>query len=697
MRVRISRLSIPLVCACALLACSDGSDKKATSHHPVREADSGERATDSDRDAAVDASSSAETPLSPTDAGPPDAAADAEMIGCGDGKLQEGEACDDGNSSGGDGCSADCHATERDFVCPAPGRACVSTVKCGDGRISGRERCDDGNRAQGDGCSRDCELEPGYACPTPGSFCVAAKCGDKILAGDEQCEDDDETPTDGDGCSASCRIEPGFICPNVGEACRPTVCNDGARQGSEPCDDGNSVVGDGCNPFCEVEPDCSAGACRSRCGDGLILPDDREACDDGNTIDHDGCSSDCQVEKGYTCTLEQSALPEVLAVPVTYRDFIALPAEAAAAHPDFEQFVGNNVTMGLVENMLGADGKPVYTGICDQRGQPYVDPLPAACPYAQQTTSKANFDQWYRDVPGVNLTKVVRMSLAREPSGRAYAISNASFFPWDGDPNSWVAQGLELERDGHDYGFTSEIRSYFEFRPDTQNPQTLRFSGDDDVWVFINRRLAVDIGGSHNERERSVTLDDATARMLSLEAGHIYEIALFHAERHTPASNFNLTLDGFVSAKSKCEAKCGDGIVTGRETCDDGKNDGSYGSCTPDCKPAAHCGDGRRDEKYEACDDGVNLTTYAANGEPGCAPGCKLSAYCGDKRVDSLAGEQCDDGENPGGYGRCSHDCSLGPRCGDGKLQRDDGEECDDGNLLGNDGCSSACKGEGPL
>ena len=618
------------------------------------------------------------------------------MVGCGDGKLQQDEACDDGNSSAGDGCSADCTATEQDYVCPAPGQKCVSTVKCGDGRVSGREQCDDGNRAQGDGCSRDCELERGYACPTAGSSCIAAKCGDKILAGDEQCEDDDETPTDGDGCSANCRLEPGFVCFNVGEACRPTVCNDGARQGSEACDDGNLVVGDGCNPFCEVEPDCSAGACRSRCGDGLILPDDNEACDDGNTNDHDGCSSDCQIEKGYTCSLEQSVLPEVLSVPVTYRDFIALPGEGSTAHPDFEVFKGIDVTPGLVEPMLGSDGKPVYTGICDERLVPYPDPLPASCPYGQQTTTKANFDQWYRDVAGVNLTKVGRMSLARDPIGRSYAISNPAFFPWDGEAGSWVAMGRELASDEHDYGFTSEIRSYFEFRADAQNPQTLRFSGDDDVWVFINRRLAVDIGGSHGQRDRSVTLDDAGASTLALQAGHIYEIALFHAERHTPASNFNLTLDGFVSAKSKCEAKCGDGIVTGREACDDGKNDGSYGSCTADCKRAGYCGDGKRDARYEDCDDGINLMNYAASGKRGCAPGCKLSAYCGDKRVDSLAGEQCDDGENPGGYGRCSPDCHLGPRCGDGKLQRDDGEECDDGNLIGNDGCSSDCKGEGP-
>jgi fibro-slime domain-containing protein len=629
-----------------------------------------------------------------------DAGAPAEMGGCGDGELQNGESCDDGNNKPGDGCAADCRTTEQNYVCPSPGEACVSSVKCGDGKISGKETCDDGDADSADGCDDDCSIEPGWTCPGAGEACRAARCGDGIVAGDEQCEDDDDPPSDGDGCNAQCKLEAGSVCPQPKAACRPTSCNDGMREGSEACDDGNQTLGDGCTPFCEVEPDCGGGACKSRCGDGLLLPSDPEACDDGNTRDGDGCSANCEVESGYSCSREQMELPDTLEIPITYRDFISIvqPDSGATRHPDFELFFGTEVTQGLVAERLGDDGKPVYTGLCDDAGQPYPDPAPGSgqCPNNQMTTSAGNFEQWYRDRSEVNVSKVERLRLQRDAQSGLYRFGDAAFFPWDGDANSQIGRGLEQAYEEHDFGFTSEVRYYFEYRAEAQNPATLSFSGDDDVWVFINRHLAVDLGGVHGERSGSVTLDEGTASRLEMESGRIYEIALFHAERKTWDSNFNLTLGGFAAARSDCSSRCGDGIAVAGEGCDDGKNDGSYGSCTSDCRRAAWCGDGKRDQDHEACDDGVNITTYGAEGKPGCAPGCKHRAFCGDERVDSFAGEECDDGENPGGYNQCGRDCHLGPRCGDGIRQREDGEDCDDKNLIGGDGCSKSCKREQP-
>jgi fibro-slime domain-containing protein len=609
-----------------------------------------------------------------------------EMEGCGDGVIQPGERCDDGNNEGGDGCAPDCQQVETEFVCPTPGEACVSTVECGDGIISGTETCDDGNGEGGDGCDSACTLELGWKCPVAGAACEAAACGDGVIAGSEQCEDGDVTPEDGDGCSAGCKLEPGYACDEPELECRTTVCGDGMKEGSEPCDDGNQVVGDGCNPFCEVEPDCSAGACVSRCGDGLLLPTDDEACDDGNTRDGDGCSSTCEIEPGHTCELVTTDPPETLEVAATYRDFIALPTAGNASHPDFQAFGGSDPTTGLVQDQLGSDGKPVYADICDGDG-PVTDP---PCPDGQQLTTQANFDQWYRDVPGVNVTLVERMSLMRQADG-SYLFPDPAFFPFDG--SGWVASGEENASDTHNFGFTSEVRYWFEFRGD----EVLTFSGDDDVWVFIGGQLALDLGGLHPERNGTVTLDVDTAAALGLKVGNIYEIALFHAERHTDASNFNLTLAGFTGGRSVCETECGDGIVAGDERCDDGENDGSYGGCTAECLRAPFCGDGERQkDEGEECDDGVNLTPYDTDGE-GCSPGCKRPGFCGDGVTQGMFGERCDDGEdNADGYGKCRTDCTFGPRCGDGQVQEDEGEECDDFNLVRGDGCDDACKLEAP-
>jgi len=578
----------------------------------------------------------------PSDAGP----------ACGDGKIDPGEKCDDGNGVSGDGCAANCDAVEKDFACPTPGQPCVSTVKCGDGKITGSETCDDGNAAASDGCSASCQVESGWKCPTPGALCIAADCGDGILAGNEKCDDGNKNASD--GCGPACKLEPGFKCPTPGQPCSPTTCGDGLPEGTEQCDDGNHDMGDGCTPFCVKEPNCGAGECVSSCGDGLKLPSDNEQCEDGNTIAGDGCSPSCQVEPGFKCTDATSGGGAQLKLPIVIRDF-------SSAHPDMEKFLG--VDLGIVATALKTNGKPQYAKATG--GTP-------------TTTGAANFDQWYSDVTGVNMTMLQTLTL-NQIAGGTYQFNNGNFFPIDG-------QGFGNQGNPHNFHFTSEVRYWFEYK----GGEVLDFTGDDDVWVFVKKQLTVDIGGVHGAMNGSVTLNAAKASQLGLQVGKVYEIVVFQAERHTTQSNYKLTLSGFNNTTSTCQSVCGDGVKTPDEACDDGKNDGSYGSCTADCKPGPNCGDSIVQSPQEECDDGVNLTPYG-----GCAPGCKKGGFCGDNVVDSLFGEACDDGVNDGGYGECESGCKLGPRCGDG-IKQSPQEECDDGNKKNNDGCSANCKSEGP-
>lgn len=642
---------------------------------------------------------------------------------CGDGKLSlaRGEQCDDGakcnngaactrdadcasmgggrcEARGGDGCAAIC-VTEENFACPEPGLPCVSTVVCGDGRVTGSETCDDRNTATQDGCD-NCRVEAGWVCPV-GGVCRATACGDGYKAGLEECDDGDNVDN---GCSTTCQLRDGFKCPTPGQQCSRTTCGDRLVEGREQCDDGNFDTGDGCSPLCKDEPVCSNGACQAKCGDGIKLSN--EDCDDGNLRNFDGCSSACRIELGFDCVVDHQP-PQL---PIVYRDFIGTldtglndpyPGNTGPLHRDFEKY---DDCIEQVRSQLDAQKKPeLMSRNSSRRAGNCVE-------------SADTFRQWFRSDATVNRTVVDVLPFAAvnpsDPTSRDYVFEDLTFFPLDGrgfnDPNA--PGGLKErarpadEGPPRNYHFTSELRYWFTYR----GGEMLTFYGDDDVWVFINGNLAVDIAGVHGQRERSITLGTAqsgstqgdtgtvgifNAATLGLTVGGIYDVVVFQAERHLDASNYKLTLRNFFSGRSVCRSTCGDGRLASNEACDNGtNNDGRYNGCTNLCTLGPRCGDRTvQSGQGEQCDDGINLATYGGTVQR-CGPGCHIAPYCGDGAIDG--GEQCDDGAgNRSGdaYNGCSTSCVLGPRCGDGVVTNN--EACDDGALNGTSqsGCEASC------
>ncbi|HKO53944.1 MAG TPA: DUF4215 domain-containing protein [Polyangiaceae bacterium] len=231
---------------------------------------------------------------------------------CGNGKLDPGETCDDSNIYSGDGCSGACVGSkcvavctvEKDYTCGTVGQSCVFTppppaAQCGNGKIETGEICDDGNASSGDGCSSSCVVEAGWLCSAADTPCVAKQCGDKILAGNEQCDDGLVNTTS--GCTPTCTIAPNATCPANGGLCVPMICGDGKVTGTETCDSGLNDGKHGCSASCQLIAGwvCPlAGApCSEVCGDGLVVG--VEQCDE--KADVACCSSSCKVKAGYVC------------------------------------------------------------------------------------------------------------------------------------------------------------------------------------------------------------------------------------------------------------------------------------------------------------------------------------------------------------------------------------------------------------
>jgi fibro-slime domain-containing protein len=252
-----------------------------------------------------------------------------------------------------------------------------------------------------------------------------------------------------------------------------------------------------------------------------------------------------------------AALPGSLELKGVVRDFAE--ATAPGGHPDFERVPGGGFGhyFNIVADDLGSDGKPVFRSTGSKKSsdwrdaqgrrimppRTYIQPRPGDLAGSMSSTSgnalvsDATFAQWFTDAPGANVSAPLAITLVRQPGTNVYTFDDKSdpvysslggFFPINGQ---LLGNSANENRNFH---FTFELATEFVYQHGMG--QIFTFTGDDDVWVFIDGRLVIDIGGVHAAVSQSIDLD----RLAWLQDGQTYSLKFFFAERHRTQSNFRI-------------------------------------------------------------------------------------------------------------------------------------------------------------
>ncbi|MCC6622323.1 MAG: DUF4215 domain-containing protein [Deltaproteobacteria bacterium] len=660
------------------------------------------------------------------------------------------EVCDDGNNADGDGCAGNCLSPETcgdgvtnnyphvDFEgfeqppevcdngrnCTNLGKACTGDADCGG--IVGAcvlEQCTNIGKAcmsdlDCDGLPGACETRSGDKCSDD---CLSNEvCGDSYLNDvspwNESCDDGNDRPDD--GCDGSCFVETGWACPELGEPCSE-VCGDGFVVGDERCDDGGEcedgtpcetdseclgvgaglcepVAGDGCTTSCTIEDGWACevtgidgGPCAPICGDLKMWGD--EQCDDGNLTNDDGCNDQCDREAGWTC-----------------------PGTTGGASGRCATVCGDNLVRGFEQCDDGDGNVPAEDDGCDLNCR---FELGWDCPARGEATEGQNCSPVCGDF-------VIRGSEQCDDglqcANGVACTTNANCQATPGDDKTCAV------RAGDGCSVTCQRE------PGWSCPAGMAFIGGECLAVCGDN-----LTRGAEECDNGKECADGTA--CTADANCASVSGADKTCRPRPAdgcdaacqveAGWSCVVTGGVT--TSCTPGCGDGLILGAETCDDGNDDPGDG-CSASCQTESGwncaepnalclpiCGDGlvRANDRYtETCDD-ENLAIL-----DGCDTACKVEVgwtcnasdtenptpcdeICSDGLKVGL--EECDDDSDVVGDG-CSATCEIEdgfrcpdvgqlclPICGDGLVRGNNryNETCDNA-LVNFDGCNTECKVE---
>ena len=265
--------------------------------------------------------------------------------------------------------------------------------------------------------------------------------------------------------------------------------------------------------------------------------------------------------------------PDTITIPITYWD--QRMDECSRKNYGNRQFEfgycsgdnkGGGLQHGIVKDYLGSDGLPIptYSSTADS-SMNGIDYQSQAVIGHDPVQVDDNFYRWFHEVDGKSKRIDSEITFTRDGNTNKYTYGGRQIFPLDDEPFS--SSDTTTKRMGHNFHFTAHLS--VPIKTNLSGNEIFEFSGDDDVWVFLNGQLVLDLGGVHSAEDGTFVINTdgsvtTTVRdmptyttQLDLHEGQVVKLDFFYAERNTSEANTKMTIYDMewpISADSEIES-----------------------------------------------------------------------------------------------------------------------------------------------